>query len=108
MTSIMLARGWTVEASGVAAAWDRKSRIEDELQSAAREALDQHSHGLGDMALQAAALLALNSADGAMTSPSVRRPSFWRCPRSQARHKGVDRASERAARAALPALRYRD
>jgi hypothetical protein len=54
------ARVWADrEASGVAAAVDERRRIEEDLQAAARGAFDQGGHSVADVALQAAALLAV-------------------------------------------------
>jgi hypothetical protein len=54
------ARVWADhEASGVTAAAEAKRRIEEGLQTAAKAAFDQGGHSVADVALQAAALLAV-------------------------------------------------
>jgi hypothetical protein len=54
------ARAWADrEASGVGAAVEDKRRIEEDLQSAAQVAFNQGGHSVADVALQAAALLAV-------------------------------------------------
>jgi hypothetical protein len=54
------ARVWADrEASGVAAAVDDSRRIEDDLQTAMQAAFDQEGHSVADVALQAAALIAV-------------------------------------------------
>jgi hypothetical protein len=54
------ARVWADrEASGVAAAVEDKRRIEEDLQSTAEGAFDREGHSVADIALQAAALIAV-------------------------------------------------
>jgi hypothetical protein len=54
------ARVWADrEASGMGAAVDEKRRIEEDLQTAAEAAFDREGHSVADVALQAAALLAV-------------------------------------------------
>jgi hypothetical protein len=75
------ARVWADhEASGVAAAAAAKRRIEEDLQSAANAALDQGGGSIADVALQAAALLAVKLGAPTMTSGGRQRSS-WRCLR---------------------------
>jgi hypothetical protein len=72
------------EASGVGPLVDEQKRIEAELEAAAKEACSLGGHSVADVALQAAALLAVKLVPATTTARPLRR-SYRRCSGSQAR-----------------------
>jgi hypothetical protein len=78
------------EASRFAAAWDEKSRFEGDLRAAFNATLDQGGHGVADVALQAARLLAAKLSDESDFARRARRQLSWRLSRSPGRLRIIE------------------